>query len=117
VVLAGVGTTANDPMAALPLMWAVALMTAPQTSDRRAAVASALWGVSTAFKWSNGLALPILLFWWWQRGSPHLGWRRGLGMVIAAASGFAVAYLPWGLQLWHVTGNPFHPRFAAWFGG
>lgn len=117
VVLAGIGSTSNDPMAAVPMIWAVALMAAPQTSDRRAAGAAALWGVSTAFKWSNGLALPMLLFWWWRDSPPHLGWRRGCCMAVGAMLGFVITYLPWGFQLWRVTGNPFHPRFSAWFGG
>lgn len=117
VLLAGVGTTSNDPMACVPLLWAFALMAAPQpTSDMRAAAAAALWGVSTAFKWSNGLALPLLLFWWWRNERPHLGWLRGALMAVSAPAGFALAYAPWGWQLWRHTGNPFHPLFSGLFG-
>ncbi len=117
VLLAGVGTTSNDPMASVPLLWAFALMAAPQpTSEARAALAAALWGVSTAFKWSNGLALPLLLFWWWRNERPHLAWRRGALMSLAAPGGFALAYAPWGWQLWQQTGNPFHPLFSGLFG-
>ena len=117
VVMAAVGTTSNDPMSAVPLLWAVAIMARPQASDRRAATAAALWGVSTAFKWSNGLALPLLLLWWWREQRPHLVLRRGLGIAAAALLGFALAYVPWGWQLWQVTGNPFFPVFSGVFGG
>lgn len=117
VVLAAVGTTANDLMAAVPLLWAVAIMAVSQPSDRRAAAAAAFWGVSTAFKWSNGLALPLLLFWWWNGERPGLGLRRAALMAAGAGTGFAVAYAPWGWQLWRQTGNPFYPLFPGLFGG
>ena len=116
VVMAAVGTTGNDPMAAVPLLWAVAIMTAPDAGDARAAAAAALWGVGTAFKWSNGLALPLLLFWWWQARRPHLPLRRGVRMAGAALLGFVAAYAPWGWQLWRVKGNPFYPLFGSVFG-
>jgi len=117
VVMAAVGTTSNDLMAAVPLVWAVALMTAPKAGAGRACTAAALWGVGTAFKWSNGLAIPLLLFWWWRSERPHFSVQRGVQMAVAAAAGFALAYAPWGWQLWRQTGNPFYPFFAAWFGG
>ena len=116
VVMAAVGTTSNDPMTAVPLLWAVALMAKEGAGDGRAAGAAALWGVSTAFKWSNGLAMPLLLFWWWQARRPNLTVRRGLLMAAGAMGGFTVAYLPWGLQLWRVKGNPFYPLFGSLFG-
>lgn len=117
VVMAATGTTGNDLMASVPLVWATALMAAPQSSVRRACAASALWGVATAFKWSNGLALPLLLTWWWRQERPHLSLRRGVPMALAAAAGFGAAYAPWGWQLWRFNGNPFHPFFASLFGG
>jgi len=116
VVMAAVGTTSNDPMAAVPLIWAVAIMARPQPSDRRAGAAAALWGVGTAFKLSNGLALPLLLFWWWQAQRPHLTLRRAACIAVAALVGFVVAYAPWGWQLWRVKGNPFFPMFTGIFG-
>ncbi len=117
VVMAAVGTTGNDPMAAVPLLWAVAIMAVPKATDGRASVAAALWGVSTAFKWSNGLALPLLFFWWWRAQRPHLPLRRGGLMAVAAFLGFVMAYAPWGWQLWRVKGNPFYPLFGGVFGG
>jgi hypothetical protein len=116
VVLSSVGTTANDPLAVVPLLWAVAIMTVPAPGDGRAGAAAGLWGVSTAFKLSNGLFLPLLLFWWWVAAKPHLPLRRGAWLAGGAALGFGLAYAPWGWQLWQVTGNPFYPFFAGMFG-
>lgn len=109
VVIAALNTTANDPLAAVPLLWALALMAGPRESQATAAAAAALWGVSAAFKLSNLLALPLLLFWWWSVERPHLSWRRGLAMAVAATAGFVIAYAPWGWQLWQMTGSAFHP--------
>jgi hypothetical protein len=117
VVLSSLGTTANDPLAAVPLLWAVALMAAPAPNDRRAAAAAALWGVSSAFKLSNALAIPLLLIWWWRNPGWPLPLRRGLGIAAGALSGFTLAYAPWGWQLWQHTGNPFYPFFQRVFGG
>jgi hypothetical protein len=117
VVLASLDTTANDPLAAFPLLWALAMMAVPAASDRRAACAAALWGVSVAFKLSNGLALPLLLIWWWTPPGWPLPLIRGLAMGAGALTGFAVAYAPWGWQLWSQTGNPFYPFFQSVFGG
>lgn len=117
VLIAGVGTTANDLLCSVPLMWGIALMTGQgPATNRRAATASALWGISTAFKWSNGLALPWLLVWWWHRAPGTGGAARLLAMGLAALAGFTVAFAPWGWQLWVHTGNPFHPLFGGLFG-
>jgi hypothetical protein len=117
VILSSLGTTANDPLAAVPLLWAVALMTVPHPSDQRAALAAALWGVSAAFKLSNALAVPLLLVWWWRRPGWPLPVRRGAMIACGGVAGFVVAYLPWGWQLWQQTGSPFYPLLRHWFGG
>ncbi|MBK1614427.1 hypothetical protein CKO44_13205 [Rubrivivax gelatinosus] len=117
VILIGVETSANDLLAAVPLLWAIALMLRPGAGSRSAAVAAALWGVAAAFKLSNAIYLPVLLLWWW---TPHKPWfppRRGLAIALGAALGFGLAYAPWGWQLWRLTGNPFYPFFGSWFGG
>jgi len=116
LLITTLNTTANDPLAIVPLLWALALMAAPRTTDKTAAVAAALWGLSAAFKLSNVLALPLLLFWWWTADRPHLRLRRGAMMAMAATVGFVVAYAPWGWQLWAVTGSPFHPLIPGSFG-
>jgi hypothetical protein len=109
VVLTALNTTANDPLAVVPLLWALALMAKPAPSDGTAALAAALWGVSVAFKLSHLLAFPLLLLWWWTSAAPRLSIRRGLAMGAAALGAFVLVYAPWGWQLWRVTGSPLHP--------
>ena len=116
LILAGLETTANDLLAAVPLLWAFAVMAAEPASDRRAAVASALWGISSAFKLSNAIFLPVLLWWWWTPGRRLPSMRRGGLMALAAALGFLVCYGPWGWQLWRLTGNPVYPFLGSLFG-
>lgn len=115
LVMAAINTTANDPLAAVPLLWALALMAGPRESTSTAAWAAALWGVSAAFKLSHVLALPLLVFWWWSVERPHLSLRRGLAMAAAATAGFVIAYAPWGWQLWRLTGSAFHPLIPGSF--
>lgn len=122
VVLAAINTTSNDPLAGLPVLWAVALMTVTSPSNRRAALASGLCGVAVAFKLSNGLYLPLLLLWCWVPvGGRWSVWalqvaRRGSMLALGVIAGFVVAYLPWGWQLWRHTGNPFYPLLGGVFG-
>lgn len=117
VLVQGINMSSNDLLATVPLVWALALHLGAPASDRRAALCAALWGMSTAFKWSNGLMLPVLLVWWWRRDRPHWPLRRGLALAAGSAAGFALTYAPWGVQLWRVTGNPFFPYFQSLFGG
>jgi len=114
-ILAGIETTTNDLLACVPLLWAIAISLHPAFDDRRSFAAAALWGMATAFKFSNGLFLPWLLLWWYRSFHPHWPPKRGLMLVAGAALGFGVTYAAWGWQLWQVTGNPFHPFFAAIF--
>lgn len=116
IVLIGLETSANDLLAAVPLLWALALSLGRPFSDRRAALAAALWGVATAFKLSNGIFLPLLLLWWWVPQRPWLPLRRGLALAAGAAAGFGLIYAPWGWQLWQLTGNPFYPFLGTLFG-
>lgn len=117
IVLAAINTTANDPLAAVPVLWAVAVMAVPAPSDRRAAAAAALWGMSAAFKLSAGLLLPLLAVWWWAPGPGRWWLRRGVAVAAGAIGGFVVTYAPWAWQLWAWAGNPFHPQFRGVFGG
>jgi hypothetical protein len=116
IVLIGLETTANDLLASVPLLWAVAVSLKTPPTDRRAMVAAGLWGVSAAFKLSNGIFLPLLFLWWWVPSRPHWPWRRAVALAFGGALGFAVPYAPWGWQLWQVTGNPFYPFLGALFG-
>lgn len=115
VVISSIGTTANDPLAAVPLLWALALMAVPNPSDRRAGLAAALWGVSSAFKLSHVLALPLLFVWLCPPSGHSFSLRRGFVTATGACVGFGLAYAPWGLQLWQETGNPFHPQLRGLF--
>lgn len=117
ILIAGLESTANDLLAAVPLLWAIAVGLQAQRNQRQAFIAAALWGVSTAFKLSNGLAVFWLLLWWWMPHKPHWPWRRGFALAGGALAGFGLAYAPWGLQLWHLTGNPFYPMFTSLVGG
>ncbi len=117
VVLAGVESTANDPLAAVPVLWALALSLELPARRWQAAAAAALLGVSAALKLSNGLFLPLLLVWLWTPGGPRLPWRRALALGLGYGLGFGLLYAPWGWQLWRNTGNPFYPYMAQYFGG
>lgn len=116
VVLAALETTANDLLASVPLLWAIAVGLKGRSSDRQASLAAALWGMATAFKLSNGLYVGWLLLWWWLPQRPHLPLKRGLALGAGALLGFCVTYAPWAWQLWRATGNPFYPYFASVFG-
>jgi hypothetical protein len=116
VVLSALETTANDLLAAVPLLWAVAVHLRGPSSLRHATLAAALWGLAVACKLSNVLFLPLLLAWWWQQPAPQWSLRRGAALVLGAGLGFAVAYAPWGWTLWQQTGNPFHPYLGSLFG-
>jgi hypothetical protein len=115
VIVASLQTTANDLLAAVPLLWAIAVWTQPGQSLLSAAGGAALLGVSVAFKLSNGLYVPLLLLWWWRPGTWAEHKRRAVFMTLAFALGLVLAYGPWGWQLWQHTGNPFYPYFGAWF--
>jgi hypothetical protein len=115
VILAALQTTANDLIAAVPLLWAIAVWMQPGQGLPSAAGGAALLGVSVAFKLSNGLYLPLLLLWWWRPGTLAEHARRAVVMAAAFSLGLALAYGPWGWQLMQNTGNPFYPYFGAWF--
>jgi hypothetical protein len=124
VFLSLMDNTANDGLAAVPLVWAVALAIActqqgaeAKRTARLVAISGLLAGVSTAFKLSNGpLALGMPLVWAFC-GDGTLGARaiqvaRGCVWTLV---GFALTYGYWGWQLWTHFGNPLYPFFAGWF--
>jgi hypothetical protein len=118
LVLVGLETTANDVLATVPLLWAVAmgLRTGPSASSGQAAIVGMLWGLSLACKLSNALALPLIaaITLWPQAGPPAVS--RALLAALGAVVGFGLAYGPWGWQLWQLTGNPFYPFLGQFFG-
>lgn len=118
VILSSLQTTANDLLAAVPLLWGLALWTSAQRSAGRLALAAGMLGIAVAFKLSNALFLPLLLVWWWRPGEGWRAcWRHAWAQGAGVCLGFALAYAPWGWQLAILMGNPFHPYLATWFGG
>jgi hypothetical protein len=109
VVWASLQSTANDLLAAVPLLWAAAVALSPSESGRSLNGAGLLFGMSVAFKLSNALFVPMMLLWWWQPRRPFLPLGRGARLLLGSAAGFLIAYAPWGWQLWKVAGNPFYP--------
>lgn len=115
LVLTGIETTGNDVLASVPLLWALVLATRPKDSTGAAFGAAALWGVSVAFKLSNAIFLPLMFVLWWVPTRPHWPWSRAKAIAWGVVVGFALAYAPWGIQLWSQTGNPFYPFLSGLF--
>lgn len=123
VVLSLTDNTANDLLAAIPLVWAIALalqandaQAAPQVRRRRVLVSGLLAGLATTFKFSNGplaLLLPLL----WVMGEGSLRWRAGQVLCggVATVAGFVLTYGYWGWQLWTRLGNPMYPFYDPLF--
>ena len=123
VILALTDNTANDLMAATPLVWAIALALwandaeASHPARRRHVLASGfLAGVATTFKFSNGpfaLLLPLL----WVMGAGPARWRAQQVMLggIATIAGFTLTYGYWGWLLWTRFGNPLYPFYDSLF--
>lgn len=116
-------STSNDMLAAIPLLWALAIaFPRPDDAARGGAstaavlVSGLLGGVSVAVKFSNGplvLLLPVL---WMMRAAPLRDRLRRAAIGCAAIlAAFVVAYAPWGWQLWEVQGNPIYPFADGWF--
>jgi hypothetical protein len=115
LVLTALETTSNDILAAVPLLWALALGFNAKDSPRRSFAVAALWGISVAFKLSNAMFLPMMAVFWWMPNRPHWPLRRAAMLASGAALGFTLAYLPWGWQLWEQTSNPFYPYLTEVF--
>lgn len=124
VVLSMFDSSANDLLAAAPLVWAVALALLPWDIEaptwltvRRAVTLSGLFaGAAVACKLSNGpLALVLPALWVMPRGS--LKDRMAYVVLGCAATlfGFTLVYGYWGWQLWAYFGNPIYPFNDHWF--
>lgn len=114
-VLGVLRTTANDALAAVPLLWALAIGLGFPGRFSAAVGSAGLVGVAVAFKLSNVLFLPMLAVIWWQPSPPRLPLRLVGSMALAAVVGFGITYTPWGWQLWRETGNPFYPHLERFF--
>lgn len=120
-------TTANDGLAAIPLVWAVALAMRATIDDALGRLShrmlllvnsGLLAGISVAFKFSNGpvaILLPLL----WLGGASNWRTRLANAAIGSAATliGFVVAYGYWGWELWQHFGNPIYPFRDDWFAG
>lgn len=124
VVLSMFDTTANDLLAAIPLVWAIALAMAPWdagrpawATTRRLMLLSGLCaGVSVAFKLSNGpLAVMMPLLWILHGPTVMRRMANVLAGSAATLAGFVLAYGYWGWQLWVHYGNPIYPFYGHWF--
>jgi hypothetical protein len=124
VVLSMFDSTANDLMAATPLVWALAFAFLPldRRGDAASGAARAIMisgffaGVAAGFKLSN-LPLAVLLPLVWL--AHPAGWRehlrRLLRATLAGAGGYLLVYGYWGWQLWLKFGNPVYPFAESWF--
>lgn len=126
VVLSMFNTTANDLLAAIPLMWGIAIASMIFVSDEerrtslwRYLLVGALCGVSIAFKLSNGpIAVSVpLLFLLKMEGKLVSNVARVFAAYGALALSFALAYAPWGWALATRFGNPVFPLFNNIFIG
>ena len=123
VVLSMLDSSQNDLLAAVPMLWALALGTElvarPSTATRAmryVVLSGAFAGLAVAAKLSNAplaIVLPAL----WALALPTLRGRLAAMVLgsVAAAAAFALAYGYWGLQLWEHFGNPVFPFFDHWF--
>lgn len=123
VILALTDNTANDLMAAMPLVWAIALglgandpEALPTARRRRMLVSGILVGVATAVKFSNGpLALLLPLVWGMGEGSGRWRVQQVLVGGLATIAGFLLTYGYWGWLLWTRFGNPIYPFYDSLF--
>jgi hypothetical protein len=116
VVLSMLDTTANDLLAAIPLVWALALAVEASCRDqegagkRLVAASGACAGLAVAFKLSNGpLALVLPFAWAASAGGLRVRIARVAAGGAATLLACALAYGPWGYELWSHYGNPVYP--------
>jgi hypothetical protein len=124
VTLSMLDSTSNDMLAAIPLLWAVALAfvaaDAPQGESRQVLawlVLSGLCaGVAVACKLSNGpLALILPMAWLMAPGTVAQRLLHVLLAGLATLTAFMATYGYWGWQLWVHMGNPIYPFYDAQF--
>lgn len=108
-----IGTVFNDiPIAAL-IVGAVALLLQPRTSWL-VFCAGLLLGATNGIKLYGafyGVAATAALF----LGSSTRKFRDTSLFIFGSSISFVAFYVPWGVHLWRVTGNPVYPYFNAIF--
>lgn len=123
VVLFVSDNTSNDLLAAIPLVWSIALalragdVALPAREASRAWVLSGvLAGVAVACKFSNApLAIFMPVLWWMGAQGARHRLARVASAVGAASAGFFLVYGYWGWLLWQRFGNPVYPFAQDWF--
>jgi hypothetical protein len=124
VVLSMFDSTSNDLLAAIPLLWSVALAATVigrsqnEVSPHPAWIATSglLAGTAVALKLSNGPVAVLMPVLWCLCGTEWSVRIRQLMLgSLAAVIGFALTYGYWGWQLWLHVGNPVYPFADAWF--
>lgn len=117
-VLSLFDASSNDLLAAIPLVWAIALSLhaaapgrAPRHSLLLVAISGLLAGASVGLKFSNGpVAILLPLLWLFV---PAPTWTsRALSVTAGCAAtlaGAVLVYGYWGWLLWQQFGNPVYP--------
>lgn len=124
VVLSLFDSTSNDLLAAIPLVWAVALAFEPfaaqrpqwLTARRLVLLSGFCAGAAVAFKLSNGPLATLMPLLWGTHGSSFRQRATNIALgSIATIAGFILLYGYWGWQLWIHYGNPLYPFCENWF--
>lgn len=124
VVLSLFDSTANDLMAAIPLVWAIAFALEPydarrplwMTPGRLMVLSGFIAGAAIAFKLSNGPLAILMPLLWGLHGPSVLQRLKNVAWgSVATIAGLAVCYGFWGMQLWEHYGNPVYPFYDQWF--
>lgn len=129
VSLSFLDTTANDWIAAIPMLWAVAFTVLPSEDTQNQAQTSKINGLSkfiaagffvgmaVSFKLSNGPLSIVFPACWMYFASGGLV-KKSMYTICACLSvllGFVVVYGYWGAILWHYFGNPIYPYYDDFF--
>lgn len=124
VVLSLFDSTSNDLLAAIPLVWAIALGMEPWDDQRPAwltrrrlmLLSGSCAGAAVAMKLSNGpLAILMPLLWGIHGGGVKSRIANVAWGSVATFAGLVLLYGYWGWQLWIHYGNPIYPFYDNWF--
>lgn len=125
VALSVLDATMNDLLAAVPLLWAVALPVlampaaggdAPRVAWRLVLLSGLCAGAAVAAKLSNGPLAILMPGLWWMCAS---GWGQRVKAVALGSAATLLAFVAlygyWGWLLWRHFGNPIFPFHHHWF--
>jgi hypothetical protein len=124
VTLSMFDSSANDLLAAIPLVWSLALAIEARNARRPAWLsvrmllcASGFFaGAAVAFKLSNGPLAILMPLLWVLPGRSLRQWFADVAWAcMATLAAVLLLYGPWGWQLWSHYGNPVYPFFDGYF--